>query len=146
MTRSPARAAQGGGFLLEALIGVLIFSLGTLGVIGLQARSIRHVNDAQYRSEAMYLANSVIGRMWIEPVANLEARYETGGGGAGYAETVALAAQLPGSAIAGNEPDIQVDAGPTPTSRIVTVTLRWQLPGDATPHQYVTTAVVGRNN
>jgi hypothetical protein len=43
-TRS--KHAQAGGFLLEALIGVLIFSFGILGIVGLQAASLRHTGDS----------------------------------------------------------------------------------------------------
>ncbi len=58
-------AAQRGGFLLEALISVLIVALGVLGLIALQARAIQNVDDAQYRAEAAYLANALLGQMWI---------------------------------------------------------------------------------
>jgi len=34
------RRSQQGAFLLEALIGILIFSLGVLGIVGLQAQAI----------------------------------------------------------------------------------------------------------
>ena len=31
-------------------------------------------------------------------------------------------------------------------SAYVTITVFWQLPGEKTPHQYVTSAVVGKNS
>jgi len=61
--------------LLEALIGILIFSVGILALIGMQATAMRATIDAKYRSEASFLANEVIGRMWVDR-ANL-ASYAT---------------------------------------------------------------------
>jgi len=136
---------QRGGFLLEALVGILIFSFGILGLVGLQASAIRHVNDAQYRGEAVYLASTIVGRMWTDNRAQLEALYDKDLGGAGYLALVELAKNLPGASLPGNEPDIQVVPGPSANSTVVTVTIFWQLPGDATQHNYSTTAVVGIN-
>lgn len=60
------RRDQSGAMLLEALIAILIFSLGILAIIGLQAQSIRNSAEAKYRSDAAYLANQLIGRMWAD--------------------------------------------------------------------------------
>src|SRR5439155_27039858 len=37
-----------GGFLLDALVALLIFSFGVLAMVGLHARAVRHINEAQY--------------------------------------------------------------------------------------------------
>ena len=42
-------------------------------------------------------------------------------------------------------PTVVVADGPSTTSQQVTVTIRWQVPGDATPHQFVSTVLVGLN-
>ena len=55
----PLRHAQSGVMLLEALIAILIFSLGILALIGLQATAISQSTDARYRSEAALLANDI---------------------------------------------------------------------------------------
>jgi len=73
-TANPRRAAQRGGFLLEALVGILIFTLGVLGLLGLQGRAIGYSSDAQYRGEAAYLANAYIAKMWAEQRTLLPAR------------------------------------------------------------------------
>ncbi len=57
------RARQSGSFLLEALIAILIVALGVLGSVGLLARSMQDVDDAKFRGEAAYLANSIIDQM-----------------------------------------------------------------------------------
>src|SRR3984893_9250144 len=75
---------QSGAFLLEALIGILIFSLGVLGIVGLQARAIRFTNDAEFRAEAMYLASSLISQMWTDNRALLKTKYDSTVAGARY--------------------------------------------------------------
>ncbi|MEO8486781.1 MAG: pilus assembly protein PilV [Betaproteobacteria bacterium] len=147
-SRGPARRSQSGAFLLEALVGVLIFAFGILGLVGLQAVAIRNTNDLQYRGEAIQIANAAIGRMWTMDRANLEAMYEgdAGAGGDGYTALNEAAARLPG--VSGNTalaPTVVVIDGPSTTSSLVTVTIRWQLAGDPTPHQYVGAVMVGLN-
>jgi type IV pilus assembly protein PilV len=152
-TRSPAApAAQRGSFLLEALVGIAILSFGILGIVGLQAQSIRWVNDAQYRSEAIYLANAVISRMWADNPANLKADYDKANDGPGYKALKEAVKTLPN----GDHPDyvplLTVAPGPATNSSLVTVTIRWRLPGEAKGgfddkggSQYVTSAVIGNN-
>lgn len=66
--KSSSKQAQHGSVLLEALIAFLIFSMGILGVIGLQATSINNTLDARYRTDAAFLANQIIAQMWVDPV------------------------------------------------------------------------------
>ena len=63
--------------LLEALIAILIFSLGVLALVGLQTVSIRQSSEAGYRAEALMFANEIIGQMWVDnrSFANLSANY-----------------------------------------------------------------------
>ncbi len=141
---------QHGVMLLEVLMAVLIFSFGILGIVGLQAQSIRHVNDAQYRSEAIFLANSFVSQMWaddrtaLDP-AYLGATYSDSGGGSGYQALQEMVKTLPGATLSGNAPTVTVGPGPSTTSTLVTVTVFWQLPGESKPHNYQTTAIIGRN-
>ncbi len=60
----PNTYSQRGSVLLEALISILIFSVGILGIVGLQASSIKMSSDAKYRSDASLLANEYLGSMW----------------------------------------------------------------------------------
>lgn len=105
---------QRGMMLLEGLIAILIFSLGILAIVGIQSASVRHVTDAKYRVDASFLANQVLGQMWINR-NNLAAFVVTD-------ETVST---LPNGkrtvAVAGNQ---------------VTVTVTWQLPGETTAHRH----------
>lgn len=68
---------QRGVMLIEALIAILIFSIGVLGIIGLQGSAVKVSTDARYRSEAALLANEIIGQMWSgnRTQATLQAAY-----------------------------------------------------------------------
>ena len=55
-----SRFPQDGSALLEALVAILIFSFGVLGLVGILAASVRATNDARYRAEAANLANALI--------------------------------------------------------------------------------------
>lgn len=115
---------QSGVALLEALVGILIFSIGILALMGLQAQSIRNTVEAKYRNEAAYLANQVIGQMWVDR-ANL-AGYDTGAGANPNmtAWRTQVANTLPRVVDGGaNSPTIVV------AGNQVTVTIFWQLPG-----------------
>jgi type IV pilus assembly protein PilV len=118
------RKSQSGVALLEALVGILIFSIGILALMGLQAQSIRNTVEAKYRNEAAYLANQIIGQMWVDQ-ANL-ADYDTVSGTSPKmtAWRVRVAATLPRVVAAGtNSPEIIV------TANQVKVRVFWQLPG-----------------
>jgi type IV pilus assembly protein PilV len=146
------RHSQRGSFLLEALVGIAILSFGILGIVGLQAQSIRWVNDAQYRSEAIYLANATISRMWADNPANLKADYDQTGNGPGYKALKEAVKTLPNADLVDYAPLVTVDPGPANNSSVVSVTIRWRLPGenkggfdDKGGSQYVTSAVIGSN-
>jgi len=61
--------------LLEVLIGVLLFSFGVLGLVGLQAAMSRAATVSKIRVEASYLATELVGVMWGD-INNL-ASYKT---------------------------------------------------------------------
>lgn len=140
---------QQGSVLLEALIAILIFSSGIVGIVALQSESIRHVGDAQYRAEAIFVTDALIAQIWSSDARTLAADFDSGGPGAGYAAFKRLVQRvprgLPGATIAGNEPVVAVTPGPSLHSSSVAVTVYWQLPGESTRHAYRATAVVGRN-
>lgn len=138
ITAMRSNSGQRGATLLEALIGILIFSVGILALVGMQALAIRHMADARYRSEASFFANEIIGRMWVNK-GNL-ASYAFGGSGTPPAAidnwVTSIQNTLPGVTAGANLPIIAL-AGST-----VTVTVRWQLPGATEGHQHITVAHV----
>ncbi len=119
------KKTQSGVALLEALVGILIFSIGILALMGLQAQSIRNTVEAKYRNEAAYLANQIIGQMWVDNRTNLVS-YDTGAGTNPkmLAWRTQVANTLPRVVAGGaNSPTIVV------AGNQVTVTIFWQLPG-----------------
>jgi len=127
--------------LLEALVGILIFSIGILGLMGLQAVSIKNTTEARYRSEAGFLANQIVGRMWTD--RNQLASYAlVAGTVCDPADTTPspllewvcqVERSLPGVTAAANRPTIDV------ATDTVTVTVRWQMPNaDARRFQIIT--------
>ena len=56
---------QQGVILIEALIGILIFSMGILALVAMQSAAISSQTDAQYRIEAANFANKMLGEIWL---------------------------------------------------------------------------------
>lgn len=54
---------QQGVMLLEAIIGLLIFAVGALAMLALQASAIAVQSDAQYRIEAANFAQRMLGEI-----------------------------------------------------------------------------------
>jgi type IV pilus assembly protein PilV len=77
LMRSRSNRASGrfaGGFaLLEALLAIAIFSIGVLGLLGLEARAINYSLDAEDRNRASLLASEVASAMWANGNVTLPA-------------------------------------------------------------------------
>lgn len=140
--RLPLTRLQSGVMLLEALIAILIFSVGILALVGLQAAAVKQSTDARYRSEAALLASEIVGQMWVSnrTAASLQNNFNTGN--AVYNAWLArVSATLPG-VVAGTPtaPTIAVDA-----QGIVTIAIFWIAPNEpagAAPHRYITIAQI----
>ncbi|WP_077033747.1 prepilin-type N-terminal cleavage/methylation domain-containing protein [Pelomonas sp. KK5] len=65
------RHQQRGIALIEALVGMLIFAFGILGLIGLQASMTRAQSSAHYRADASNLASELFGLIQTDAPANL---------------------------------------------------------------------------
>jgi type IV pilus assembly protein PilV len=63
-------ARQEGIALLEALIAILIFSFGVLGLIALEASAINFAADAEDRNRAAMIAGEVASDMWTAGTVN----------------------------------------------------------------------------
>lgn len=57
------RSSQRGVFLLEVLIAIVIFAIGILAMISMQAVSIAAQNDSQYRAEAAHLIDQLTSQI-----------------------------------------------------------------------------------
>ena len=144
MNRPPKSfSRQCGSMLLEALIGILIFSMGVLAVVGMQASAVKASRDAKYRSDASMVANQLIGEMWVNnrTQATLQANFQGGGGTDGPLYTAWLTdvqAALPGAAA--NPPVVTVSQ-----ASLVTITVFWIAPGEpvgTTPHNFTVVAQI----
>jgi len=71
--RNFPRRGQAGVALLEVLVSVLLFSLGVLGLIGLQARAINLSIDAEDRNRAALIANDIAAAMWTTRTVAIDA-------------------------------------------------------------------------
>lgn len=116
---SPLKSAQQGFVLLEAMVAILIFSMGVLAIVGLQAAMVKNTGDSKYRADAGYIAQQRIGMMWADP-GNLATYLEA---------NTDISALLPG----GRRTVTQPAAGQ------FTVTVGWTAPGE-TPAASAATA------
>jgi len=138
---------QSGSVLLEALIAFLLFSMGVVGLMGLQTAALTDAAQSKYRMDAGFLTNQVISSMWADGVDQVPS-YAVAAG-VGGAKTAAWVAQvynlLPGSNA--NPPSIVVTDISNATGRRyeVTVTILWLPPKDTVPHRYVGSAYINRN-
>lgn len=138
------RHPQSGVVLLEALLGILIFTIGVVGLVGMQASAMKMTADSKYRSEAAMFADRLVNQMQSDNTANLSTDYagSGGSGGAKYVawvnEVTASGTGLPGAATTANLPVVAIAAA----TGTVTITVRWQSPGETAAHQLVTLAVV----
>lgn len=60
------RTRQRGFSLLEGLIAIVVFSLGALGAIEMQARAIQLGMDSQDRANAVFLVNRLISEVSLQ--------------------------------------------------------------------------------
>jgi type IV pilus assembly protein PilV len=146
------RANQDGALLIEVLIAMLIFSMGILALLGLQAASISNTTSAKYRSDASYLVDQIISDMWASgTLANL-AGYACNpcdtNAGNGNAATQKWASDVQNSlpkvgigAVQWPQITVSTPAGQTNANQ-VTVQVWWQAPNDPTVHSYQVTTQI----
>lgn len=142
---APRPGNQQGVVMLEALIGILIFSLGVLALVAMQAVSTSNVSNARYRTEAAFLANEIISEIWVDRGVSYSnvANYAISSGVASYGPAQRWVQKvrtlLPASDTYG--PDVAI-ATPAAGGRQVTVTLRWKAPDAVAPSNHVAVAFI----
>ncbi|MFN3887538.1 MAG: pilus assembly protein PilV [Aquabacterium sp.] len=134
----PPRAhRRAGGFLLiEVLIAILIFAIGILGLVGLQARMTKAQTEAKARADAVNLAGELRGLMWLD-IANL-AQYETSACAA-HAPCANWLAKLQAT-LPGGGATVTRDAT-RPGS--VSIRINWQLPNGGSRRYETVTVIQG---
>jgi type IV pilus assembly protein PilV len=61
-----AKQSQRGFLIIEALIAILIFSLGILGLVAMGSTAIGAQSDARFRTDAAALADEIANRIAID--------------------------------------------------------------------------------
>jgi type IV pilus assembly protein PilV len=143
---------QAGVVLIEALLGILIFSIGILALIGMQSVAVKNTADARYRTEAAYLAIAIISQIRLD-MAQVSQYADTNV--ANYPPRTTwrnqVEAVLPGVKIASTQrvPSIAIVPGPSyagdtdPPSQ-VTVTVLWLQPGETQERRFEIVGYVSR--
>lgn len=60
------KRSSSGFMLMEVLVSILIFSVGVLALIGLQAKLTKAQSASKLRTDASYLAQEAIAQMWAD--------------------------------------------------------------------------------
>jgi type IV pilus assembly protein PilV len=127
-----SRKPQSGMTLIEVMVAILIFSIGLLGFVGLQARAIQISTGAEDSNRAALLANEVSALMQLKQTVSLPTADVTA-----WQTRVSTAT---GSGLPGGSGTITAGA----TANTATVTISWteRNAASAPAHQYVTQVVI----
>lgn len=139
MVRTGSSRRPHGSALVESLLALVVFSVGLVGLLALLAGTLLESGNASLRSEASLLAADLIARMWNGDRSSQALQTRFGDPEADeYREWLQrVQSTLPGITAAANRPQLDIDA-----DRRVTLTLRWQAPGDRRPHELVVHSMI----
>jgi len=56
---------QSGMFVIEALISILLFAVGIVGLVMVASQGTNQTAQAKSRNDASYLAGELIGELWV---------------------------------------------------------------------------------
>ena len=134
--RCAAVTKQSGVVLLEVMIAVLIFSLGVLGLVGVQANTVTFLSDSRDRVDASQLASQLASTMQVTAAAELVGLSYSGSGSVpdGLEDWVDdVERKMPGAAQDGVRPIVAVTAaaggaGSGETVYTAAITVRWKPP------------------
>lgn len=117
--------------LLEALIGILIFSLGILGIVSFQATATKMASDARYRTEAVALADELVARATGAARATLATDFASPNGTQFIdwrdKRLLATSTGLPGGSAT-----VTATADATSGTTTLDITISWTAPGQIT--------------
>lgn len=123
--------AQRGIALLECLMALLIFSVGLLGLLGLEARVMNISTDSENRSRAAMLAGEVASQMWLHNTV------------LPTAPAIVAAAANAGNQALGGLPGGAVTVTQVGTANAADITVTWHEVSDPTgPGSQLTTRVI----
>ena len=141
-----AQQRQDGVVILEVLVSIVIFAVGVLGIVGLQAVTAKAGIDARFRTEAAALADELVARaqIWTD-VTTLQTNFQsTPTAGAEYQAWLNNRLALAGSGLPGA---LATVAFPTPftatgAGALMTVEISWQAPGSEDRSRHTTVAAL----
>lgn len=162
MERANHSHRQRGATLLETLIAITIFAIGTLAMLAMYGRAVGTVADTQQRTDAAAYASDLLQELWLRierdstglviPTSLTRFAYAEGGANCGQfagaaAEATVVtpwvnrlkigAGRLPGATDAGMA---QIRIEPLASNR-VTITVCWRNPVDGL-HRHETVAYI----
>jgi type IV pilus assembly protein PilV len=134
---TPSRGAQQGVALMEALMSILIFSFGVLGLFGLEASAINTGVDAEDRNRAALFASEVASSMWLAGTVNVS----SGSLATQYATWQTNVANAAGTGMTNGTLTITAVSG---TTNAADITITWKPPSHAatTAASKLTTRVI----
>jgi type IV pilus assembly protein PilV len=158
MNSHPARN-QKGVMLIEALVAIVVFSIGVLALAGLYGTAVKQSADAKSRGEAAYLANQIIAHMWVDRVdladyalnasANIDstcsgftATSSTASGQGGTNMNSWLGDSSKKGTVLGSLPNAKAKVKVETGTNVVTVTLCWKAPQETEWHNFTSTALI----
>ena len=151
------RQLQQGVMLLEALVAIAVFSIGVLGLIGLQSAAIKNTDEARQRAAAAFFANQIIGSMWadVRTQANLLTYAhnvadpdKTADAGCGSFPASPSANTKVSDWVAAVQKDLNGATGAglqqitVDPNNVVAVTLCWKNPGESAYHFFTSVAQI----
>lgn len=141
--------------LLEALIAVIIFSMGILALAGLQARAAKQSADAKLRSDAAYLVSQILSQVWIDRSNADDYVHYAAGTLCNFSGTAAvsntnvvnwLGSVSATGTVLGTLPNastqITVENSGAGGAKLVTATVCWRTPQETETHNFTSSTVI----
>ncbi len=127
LNKKPAahQQSQVGMMLIEVMVSILIFSIGILGLVGLQTVATQNAASAEYRTIAATLANDMVAQMWIKKTANPSSSSIS-------TDITTWKTKVTNSILPNASGTV------TRTNSVTTVTVTWKPPATDNNNQYVT--------
>ncbi len=145
----PPRASampQRGFMLLEALVALLVFSIGVLGIVGLQAAMTKSQTDSKFRADAAFLAQRLVGSMWSDR-SGLD-KYSTASNCTSHARCNEWLSEVANQLPQGDATVEVTTLGTDPTGRVIAaevrISINWTPPSED-PRRFITTSAIAAN-
>jgi type IV pilus assembly protein PilV len=152
---------QSGVLLIEAMVAILIFTIGVIALMGVQAAAVRSNSDSKIRMDAEFFADQLLSEMTVDgrdannkiDATALQAKYGSASAGSGFVSwrtrvlNVANGGIPTGSVatpLTVTVAQVPVVNPSDPSAAVVTIIIQWVAPNDssATPRRLVTTSVI----